>query len=198
VFWIGLVLWVLAGGALGSTTAGAFRLGDQDASGVAEFVIGINLLPWTALAGWGLLRAGHRKRLGLGVLGPTTAAPARIESSRAIGEGPDFPVRLDLTVAPEHRQAFRVTATSSVNLMDLDRLQTGRTVLVDYDPRQPWRVTVRSDPGAEWVERISLAAIDTAPEASRQKEPVTPATRRWTWYALAAMAVGCALWWTLF
>ncbi|GAA1980350.1 hypothetical protein [Catenulispora subtropica] len=199
MFWFGLVLWVLAGGELGAITDGALQFGDDGAAGVAEFVVGVNLLPWTGLAGGGALYAGRRRRLGLGAApGPTVAAAARIESSRAVGEGPDFPVRLDLTVAPQDGPAFRVLANSSVNLMELDRVRTGRTVVVDYEPERPWRVTVRSDPGAEWVERIALAAIDTAPEESRRTQPRVPATRRGKWFALAAAAVGYALWWVLF
>ncbi|GAA2040382.1 hypothetical protein GCM10009839_48170 [Catenulispora yoronensis] len=195
---MGLVLWVLAGGELGAVAVGATKLGSPDASGVVEFVVGINLVPWTGLAGIGALLGGQHKRLGLSAAGPTEAAAARIESSRAVGEGPNFPVELDLTVAPEGKRAFRTNARPSVNLMDLDRYREGRNVVVDYDPHRPWEVTVRADPGAEWVERIALAAIDTAPEESRPKKPVHPATKRTKWYALASTAVGFALWFVVF
>ncbi|NUR63712.1 MAG: hypothetical protein HOV87_34390 [Catenulispora sp.] len=201
MFWIGLVLWVLVGGELGAIAHGAFQLGGDGGAGVAELVIGINAFPWTGLVAGGLLASGRRKRHGLGALdaaaGPTVSAAARIESSRAVGEGPNFPVRLDLTVAPADRPSFRVDARDAVNLMDLHRLQPGRTVVVDYDPRRPWQVSVRSDPGAEWVERIALAAIDTAPEESRVRKPAVPGSRWTKWYVLAATAVGFGLWWVL-
>lgn len=199
MFWIGLVLWVVAGGEVGAIVHGAFQMGGSDASGVAEFVIGINAFPWTALPATGVLAGGRRKRLGDGALdaatGPAVSAAARIESSRAVGEGPNFPVDLDLTVAPADRPPFRVNARDKANLMDLHRLQPGRTVVVDYDPRRPWQVSVRSDPGAEWVERITMAAIDTAPEETRVEKPAIPGSRWTKWYVLAAMAIGFAAWW---
>ena len=71
------------------------------------------------------------------------AAMARIESSRAVGEGPEIPLQLDLTVAPTGRSAYRAHATAVVNLMDLEDYRTGRTVVVDHDPERPWDVRVR-------------------------------------------------------
>lgn len=198
MFLIGLVLWLVAGGELGAIVHGGIHLGDSDGGSVAEFVIGINALPWTAIIGGALLHTGRRKRLGLETVGPTEAALARVESSKAVGEGPDFPVRLDLTVAPTNRPAFRVDAKSSVNLMDLDRLQPGRNVVVDYDPLRPWKVSVRRDPGVEWIERVTITDIATAAEDSRAKEPALPAGRRTWWYGLAAAVVGFVLWWVLF
>src|SRR5690242_7154523 len=93
VFWFGLVLFVLVGGELGAVSDGAFGLTDGPAA-VVELVVGANLVPWTGLGAGGAFVAGHRKRLG--VAGPTVPAAARIEASRAVGAGPDFPVELDL------------------------------------------------------------------------------------------------------
>ncbi|MFD0632801.1 hypothetical protein ACFQ9X_15635 [Catenulispora yoronensis] len=87
LFWLGLVLWVLAGGELGAVAVGATKLGSPDASGVVEFVVGINLVPWTGLAGIGALLGGQHKRLGLSAAGPTEAAAPgsspRARSARA-------------------------------------------------------------------------------------------------------------------
>ncbi|MEY9877200.1 hypothetical protein ABH931_006724 [Streptacidiphilus sp. MAP12-33] len=169
MFWIGVVLWCLVGGELGALTHGATNLGSG--GGVVEFVLGINLVPWTALVAGGLLKAGSRRRAGLDVKGPTERALARVESSRAVSEGPDHLLRLDLTVVPEGRPGYRVDAHARVNVMDLAHWEAGRTVVVDYDTTHPWRVTPLVHPDGAWTGRAALARIDSAPTTSRVSEP---------------------------
>ncbi|MEV7177483.1 hypothetical protein [Kitasatospora sp. NPDC093679] len=166
MYWVGLALCVLFGGELGAVAAG---IAD---TGVPLIVIGANLAPWTAMLGFALLLAGRRRRQEA-VAGPvrTEAAMARIESSRAVGEGPEIPLQLDLTVAPTGRSAYRAHATAVVNLMDLEDYRAGRTVVVDHDPERPWDVRVRRRPGAEFAGRIALAKIDTAPVETRRSAP---------------------------
>ncbi|SEK36174.1 hypothetical protein [Streptacidiphilus jiangxiensis] len=173
MFWIGVVLWCLVGGELGAMAHGATQL--DSGSGVVEFVLGINLAPWTAIVAAALLKAGSRRRAGLDAKGPTERTLARVESSRAVSEGPDHLLRLDLTVAPEGRPAYRVDAHARVNVMDLARWEAGRTVVVDHYTEHPWRVTPQVNPDGAWADRAEAARIDSAPEASRQSEP--PATR---------------------
>ncbi|MFC5640448.1 DUF3592 domain-containing protein [Kitasatospora cinereorecta] len=190
VFWIGVVLWVLVGGELAAVATGAVELGSG--SGVARFVIGINLAPWTAMAAWGLVYAGRRRRAGLTPTGPLSPAVARVESAKATGEGPDHQVRLDLTVAPAGQPAYRVHTSARVNVMDLDRFRAGRTVPVEYDPARPWHVRVVPADGSEWTAEVRLAKIDTAPAATRRSEP--PHARPALWpTVLPALAAGAAL-----
>lgn len=193
MFWFGLALCLLLGGEVGTVLAGAVDL--DHGIGVTFFVVGVNLVPWTAIAGFGLLYGGLGRRRGLGGSGPTEAAAARIESAKATGDGPDLPLRLDLTVAPGNRSAFRVEARTVVNLMDLDDFRVGRVVVVDYEPARPWRVRVRRHPGAEWAARIETLQIDSAPAETRQTEP--PGTGRGTartGLAVAALGLLLSLW----
>ncbi|GAA1217488.1 hypothetical protein GCM10009665_04180 [Kitasatospora nipponensis] len=189
MFGIGLLLCVLLGVEIGGVVAGIPGLGSGD---VALFVIGVNLVPWTAIAGLGLLYGGLRRRRGLDRPGPTRAAPAKVESSRAVSEGPDPRLLLDLTVAPADRPAYRVEVRVTVNIMDLDDFRAGRIVLVDYEPDRPWRVTARPRRDSEWTDRVLLAKIDSAPPETRLREPVRvggSATR----FAVPAVAAGILL-----
>ncbi|PBC66118.1 hypothetical protein BX265_8562 [Streptomyces sp. TLI_235] len=166
MYWAGLLLCALLGVELGGIAAG---IAD---SHVPLIVISSNLAPWTAIGGFTLLAGGRRRRVEA-ALGPVRleTAMARIESSRAVGEGPDIPLQLDLTVAPTGRPAYRANATAVVNLMDLDEFRVGRTVVVDHDPERPWNVRVRRQPGAEFAGRVALAKIDTAPVETRRNAP---------------------------
>ncbi|MFJ1754296.1 hypothetical protein [Kitasatospora sp. NPDC088134] len=191
MYWVGLALFALLGGELAAVVTGAARLGDGD---VARFVIGINLVPWTALVAGALTAAGRRRRPGPAAKGPMFPAPARIESAQAQGEGPQHTVRLDLTVAAKGRGAYRVHATARVNVMDLADFRPGRTVDVTHDPARPWRVEVSGH-----QEAPVQVPLDTAPEATRATPPppVVP-TRRFLITALVATVLGAtaylALW----
>ena len=195
VFWFGLLLCTLLGVEIGGTVAGGLHLVDPGAAGVGLFVVGINLIPWTAIAGFALLFGSGRKAAGIAEVRTMHPALARIESSRAVGEGPDFAVRLDLTVAPDGRPGYRVWSTTTVNLMDMDDFRAGRIVVVDHDPEQPWRVQVRKRPTSEWAARAALAKIDSAPVETMEVEPkkVATARRRRARPGLLAMDVGLLL-----
>ncbi|WP_345696898.1 hypothetical protein [Kitasatospora terrestris] len=193
---MGLLLCALVGVELGGIVAGI--MSTDTATGVVLTVVGANLAPWTAMGGFVLLYRGRRRASQVKQAPPRLEpAMARIESSRAVGEGPDIPLDLDLTVAPAGVPAYRAGATAVVNLMDLDDFRVGRTVVVDHDPLRPWDVRVRIRPDGEWAGRLAAAGIDTAPPESRRAEPPRPAgsggrtgTAR---IGMAAIAVGAVL-----
>ncbi|BAJ31433.1 MULTISPECIES: hypothetical protein [Kitasatospora] len=170
MFWVGLLLFVVVGGELGAVVRGAGSLGNDDGSGVVQFVIGVNAVPWTALLAAAVTYGGRRRQFGLDRKSPLSPALARIEDAEATGEGPDHRLKLDLTVAPEGRPAYRAHATAKVNVMHLREFEAGRTLGVSYDPERPWRIQAPSrcaDSGA-------LIPLDTAPESSRVTEPKVP------------------------
>ncbi|GAA2807301.1 hypothetical protein ACFQ0M_02965 [Kitasatospora aburaviensis] len=177
MYWVGLLLCVLLGGELGAIVAGIFA--SDVGWSVSLIVIGANLAPWTAMAGFALLLRGRRRPRALAEKPePPRLEPAmaRIEASRAVGEGPEIPLRLDLTVAPTGRSAYRAHATAVVNLMDLDHFRVGRTIVVDHDPARLWDVRVHRQQGGGSSGRTSLAKIDTAPPETRQSAPARPTT----------------------
>ncbi|MHA6759991.1 hypothetical protein [Streptacidiphilus sp. PAMC 29251] len=178
----GLLFCALAGIELGATAAGAIHLGDADAGGVPFFVIGINLAPWTAFAGFALLAAAARRsaRAREAAADPLPALQpvlARIDASRAIGMGSDLPLYLGLTVAPDGRPGYRVDLNATVNLMDMDDYRVGRIIVAAHDPDRPWRVELLRNPSAEWSARAVLAKIDSAPVSTIPAKPFpVPAT----------------------
>ncbi|MFD9127335.1 hypothetical protein ACFV0G_21665, partial [Kitasatospora sp. NPDC059571] len=145
MFRAGLVLCVLLGAETGAVLVGALGLGHG--RGVALFVIGLNLAPWTGLLGFGLLYGSRRRRLEAARAGRVQPAVARIESVRAVGEGPEVPLQLDLSVAPEGRPEYRATARAVANVMALDEYRAGRRLLVEYLAVQPAHVRVRGRRG---------------------------------------------------
>jgi hypothetical protein len=194
----GVVLALLMGAGLGAVLTGAMQLGSGH--GVALFVIGVNAVPWVGIVAFALLAAAERRRVAGKGSGRTERAPARIESSAAVGEGPNLPLRLDLTVAPETGPAFRVEAHAAVNIMDLDRFRAGGTVLVEYDPERRWDVRVRHQTGGDRAGRLALVKIDSVPPAARVTRPAAE-RRRTVRLGLLCGAVGFAaslpLWWAL-
>ncbi|QKW22125.1 hypothetical protein HUT16_26370 [Kitasatospora sp. NA04385] len=187
MFWVGLLLFVVVGGELGAVAQGATRLGDEDGGAIAQFVIGINLAPWTALGACALVYVGRRRRAGLEAKGKLSPALARIEDAQATGDGPDHRLELDLTVAPKGRPAYRVSGTTRVNVMHLQEFAAGRTLDVAYDPERPWRVEV-----PERCREEIRVPLDTAPESTRVHEPKVPLGGAGI-AVLAAMAAGAAV-----
>ena len=211
MFLFGLLLCALLGVESGGIVAGAIHLTDGTASGVGLFVISVNLVPWTAIGGVVVLTVAQRRSvrtaagaaLPLPVLLPVLA---RIETSRAVGEGPDLPLRLGLTVAPDDAPGYRAEIGATVNLMDMDDYKAGRIVVAAHDPDRPWRVALEPHPSAEWLARAALAKIDSAPLSTLAAAPVPPAgrtaPRRIARPGLQAVLVGLAaslpIFWTRF
>ena len=177
MFWFGLLLCALLGVDLGGTVAGAIHLTDDTGHGVALFVVCVNLVPWTGIGSIALLtlagrraaRAAEAARPPLPALRPVLA---RIEASRALGDGPDLPLFLSLTVAPDGAPGYRADIHATVNLMDMDDYKAGRIVVAAHDPDRPWRVALEPRPSAEWRARAALAKIDSAPVSTLAARPL--------------------------
>jgi hypothetical protein len=118
-------------------------------------------------------------------------ALARIESRRATGsEGPDIPVEMDLTVAPDDAPAFRVRVTRDVNLVDLPDCRVGAILVVRYRPGAEWNTEVVDRPDGTWARRAATGTVDSAPEETRVATPPMP----WSscLLALAGVLAGAA------
>lgn len=205
MYWFGLLLCALLGVELGGVAAGVVQLtGDGGvAAGVVLVVVGANLVPWTGMAGFAaaLKSRPRAQRLAERTAAAEIAAAvmlpalARIEGSQAVGEGPDLPLRLDLTVAPDGRPGYRAEIHATVNLMDLEDYRVGRIVVVEYDPDRLWRVKLLRSPSAELSSRAALAKIDSAPGSTLAVRPPSgPRTGPYRHPARAALlAVGLGL-----
>ncbi|WP_052441067.1 hypothetical protein [Streptacidiphilus anmyonensis] len=199
MYWVGLLLCVVLGVEAGGIVAGV--LAADTGWSVTLIVVGANLAPWTGIAAFGLLLAGRRRRhTSTAAVEPPRweTVMARIESVRAVGDGPDVPLRLDLTVAPDGRPGCRVDASAVVNLMDLDDFRVGRTVVVDQDAAHPWEVRVHPRPPAGFAAHVAQARIDSAPSETRLTAPAPsspPAGHGWGGVraGLLAAALGAAL-----
>ncbi|GHC52311.1 hypothetical protein [Streptomyces flavofungini] len=105
--------------------------------------------------------------------GPRAYAPALVHSVRAVHRDTGQLVldpqaagslfAFDLTVVPEGRRPFRVEVRHPLDVQDL--LHRSRAV-VEYDPRQPWRVVLPNRPPPEWAARAQR--LD--PEAAHTTE----------------------------
>jgi hypothetical protein len=183
MFWFGLLLCAGCGVGVGAFVAGLSHLGGGGASGVVLTVVGANVAPWVGVAGFALL-AGARGRVRRGLEAATFGPPAvlrpvlaKVESAAAVGEaGPDVPVRLDLTVAPDDRPAYRAVVLARVNLVDLAGYQPGRLLVAAHDPDQPWRVELNRTPDPAWARRAESAAVDSAPAETQAVKPDVFAT----------------------
>ncbi|MFE7121088.1 hypothetical protein ACFU99_37230 [Streptomyces sp. NPDC057654] len=94
--------------------------------------------------------------------GPRAYAPALVNSVRAVHKETGQAVidprdqksvfAFDLTVVPEdpHLAPYRVEIRHP---LDLQNLLHRKCAVVEYDPRQPWRVIVPNDPPREWMAR---------------------------------------------
>nr|WP_134004977.1 hypothetical protein [Streptomyces sp. 846.5] len=206
VYWFGLLCCALLGVEIGGVAAGAIHLTDPAFSdSVLLFVLSINLAPWTGLIGFAAVMGSRPKAERLAEraerakieAAPQVPALARIEMSRAVGEGPDLPLLLDLTVVPDGRPGYRVEMHATVNLMDMDAYRAGCVVVVDHDPDRPWRVTLHRNPSPEWRSRAALAKLDSAPASTKVARPLPPprptAYRRPGRTGVRAMLVGMAI-----
>ncbi|MEY9838640.1 hypothetical protein [Streptacidiphilus sp. EB103A] len=209
MYWFGLLCCALLGVEIGGVAAGAVHLTDPAfSSSVLLFVLGMNLIPWTGLIGFAAVRNSRSKAERLAEqaeraerakveAAPKTPALARIETSRAVGEGPDLPLLLDLTVAPDGRPGYRVEMHATVNLMDMDAYRAGCVIVVDHDPDRLWRVTLQHSPSPEWRSRATLAKLDSAPASTMVARPLPlprpGAYRRPGRMGVRAMLVGMAI-----
>jgi hypothetical protein len=93
--------------------------------------------------------------------GPRAFAPAVVHGVRAVHKETGRPVadgsalatvfEFDLTVVPEDGlPAYRVLVRHPLDVQGLLHRSSG---VVEYDPRQPWRVAVPADPPREWLAR---------------------------------------------
>jgi hypothetical protein len=170
MLWFGILLCAAMGIELGGVAAGALHLGDASGDSVLLFVICVNLVPWTGIAGISAI-VGARKRASRPIETLREVLPtlepvlAKIEASRAVGEGPDLPLMLELTVAPDALPGYRVEIRATVNLMDMDDYKVGRIVVARFDPYNLWRVEIppASTVSRDWADRAANAAIDSAP-----------------------------------
>ena len=181
MLWFGILLCAATGIELGGVVAGGLHLGDVTGDALLLFIICVNLVPWIGIAGISAI-VSARKRASRPV-GPAetlqevlpTLEPvlAKIESSRAVGEGPDLPLLLELTVSPDALPGYRVEIRATVNLMDMDDYKVGRIVVARYDRYNPWRVEIPPAYAVsrDWADRAASAAIDSAPFESVVVKP---------------------------
>jgi hypothetical protein len=170
MLWLGIFLCGVSGIQVGAFVADFMLSSGAGGDSSVLFTIGTELFPFTGLAGAGAISLA-RKRAKRVVEAPeetlATLEPvlARVEAATAVGEGPDIPLQLLLTVAPDGLPGYRVQTRATINLMDIDRYKVGRLIVARYDPYFPWRVEIPPSyevPG-EWTVRASTAAIDSAP-----------------------------------
>ncbi|MEV0263965.1 hypothetical protein AB0I49_21855 [Streptomyces sp. NPDC050617] len=102
--------------------------------------------------------------------GPRAYAPALVNSVRAVHKetgqsvidprDPKSVFAFDLTVVPEEPglPAYRVEVCHPLDLQDLLHREWA---VVEYDPRQPWRVVVPNDPPREWLARAQRLDPET-------------------------------------
>ncbi|MFD5697131.1 hypothetical protein [Streptomyces lasiicapitis] len=122
--------------------------------------------------------------LGLRSGGPRAYAPAVVHSVRAVqretgrlvldAQAADSVFAFDLTVVPEGRRPFRVEVRHPLDVQGL--LHRGRAV-VEYDPRQPWRVVVPNHPPGEWVARAARLDAEAAHGTEGPPVGVPPGAR---------------------
>ncbi|MFG3254655.1 hypothetical protein [Streptomyces sp. NPDC048172] len=128
--------------------------------GLGTTALQLLLLSWTAE----LSAKGHASPLRPN--GPRAYAPARVRSARAVNDPRGVHKGMfvfELTVHPEDRAPFGVRI---LHPLDLQGLLRRRTAVVEYDPRQPWRVVLPADPPWEWAARAEALAsnpVETAP-----------------------------------
>ncbi|MFB6780415.1 hypothetical protein ACFCX0_23935 [Streptomyces sp. NPDC056352] len=74
---------------------------------------------------------------------------------------PETAFESDITVVPEERAAFRVKVRHPLDLQDA---RIRRSVVVEYDPTQPWRVVVPVRAPQQWADR-ARSLNPSGPEA---------------------------------
>ncbi|MFF5718517.1 hypothetical protein [Streptomyces buecherae] len=104
--------------------------------------------------------------------GPRAYAPALVREVRAVDRATGRPAadrnaqssvfEFDLTVVPEDRDPYRIRVRHPLDVQDL--LHRDRAV-VQYDPRQPWRVILPPNPPREAQARATHLDPDSLPTA---------------------------------
>ncbi|MEU7042737.1 hypothetical protein AB0A77_16965 [Streptomyces varsoviensis] len=133
--------------------------------------------------------------------GPRAYAPALVNSVRAVHKetgttvfdpgDPKSVFAFDLTVVPEGRPPYRVEVHHP---LDLQNLLHRTSAVVEYDPRQPWRVVVPNNPPGEWLARAQR--LD--PEAVRAAGgPLRAWPAGFQILAMAVVESGLLCWWLL-
>ncbi|MDJ1134973.1 hypothetical protein [Streptomyces iconiensis] len=101
---------------------------------------------------------------------PRAYAPALVngaktvhkETGRAVADGraQKRVFVFDLTVVPDDGVPFRAKVAHP---LDLQGLMTSKRAVVEYDPRQRWRVVLPADPPEEWRARAARLAFTGPP-----------------------------------
>ncbi|WP_413754146.1 hypothetical protein NRF20_39795 [Streptomyces sp. R-74717] len=94
--------------------------------------------------------------------GPRAFAPAVVNGVKTVDKKTGRPVldgrsvesvfAFDLTVMPDELPAYRVQV---IHPLDLQGLLHRSRAVVEYDPEQPWRVVIPSNPPREWLARAN-------------------------------------------
>ncbi|WP_406456364.1 hypothetical protein OG782_30305 [Streptomyces sp. NBC_00876] len=116
---------------------------------------------------------------------PRAFAPSVVHGVRAVHKAPGRtsgdPGRpgttfaCDITVVPEGLEPFRVKL---LHPLDVREAGSKRSMAVEWDPGQPWRVMAAPHPPGEWVRR------------ARQRDPADPPGRRMPARRPGAWALG--------
>lgn len=118
------------------------------------------------------LRAGGARAFAPAVVHGVRAV--HTASGRASGRpaSPDTTFEFDLTVAPGDRDPFRVKVLHPLDAQDAGNR---RSMVVEYDPGQPWRVIVALRPPAEWARRAG--ELERTGLSGARLEPPRPELR---------------------
>ncbi|MVO87727.1 hypothetical protein GPA10_23950 [Streptomyces sp. p1417] len=195
-----LALDVLLGAAVVGLAFAALAEGVVDGPGWLLYVgltttaFALTLLGAVAEHGHGGAASGLRPG------GPRAYAPALVHSVRSVhGESGRLVLdpratgalfAFDLTVVPEGRRPFRVEVRHPLDVQDL--LHRGRAV-VEYDPRQPWRVVLPDRPPHEWLARAERLDEDVAATAGGSPRGLPPGAHVLVTGALVAAGLVGAL-----
>ncbi|MFF3172155.1 hypothetical protein ACFVQ0_06000 [Streptomyces sp. NPDC057900] len=110
---------------------------------------------------------------------PRSFAPAVVHGVRAFNRAtgrasgdpasPETAFEFDITVMPEDGKPFRVRLRHPLDVQDA---RGRRSMVVEYDPGEPWRVSVPTHPPTEWVRRARQ--LDPAGPPGPRLEPRRP------------------------
>ncbi|MEU7581061.1 hypothetical protein AB0B50_26060 [Streptomyces sp. NPDC041068] len=145
----------------------------------------------------GLADQGHGTGVASGLRsgGPRAYAPAVVHSARAVhrrsgaavvdGQAQSSVFAFELTVVPEDAPAYRVVVRHPLDVQGL--LHRTRAV-VEYDPKQPWRVALPDNPPRSWQARAQQLDAEAAHSAREPGRGLPPGV-----HVLGAGAVLAAL-----